>query len=44
MENYWLWKKIEEAKVRGQSDVTIEDNGAKITIHIDDTTWYPEHY
>jgi len=39
-----LWKKIEEAKIKGQNETTIEDNGAEITIHMEDIVWYPEYY
>jgi hypothetical protein len=44
MEKHQLWKKIEEARLAGQSDVTMDDNGAEITIHVNETTWYPEYY
>ncbi|MGV8140837.1 MAG: hypothetical protein ACP5NW_00175 [Candidatus Woesearchaeota archaeon] len=44
MEGYELWKKMEEARIRGQNSITLDDNGAEITIHMDDFIWYPEYY
>jgi hypothetical protein len=44
MKGHELWRMIEEAKVRGQNEATIEDNGANITIHVDNTDWYPDYY
>jgi hypothetical protein len=44
MEKHELWKKIEEAKSKGQEETIIEDNGAEITIHMDNTMWYPDYY
>jgi len=37
-------KKIEEARSKGQTETTIEDNGAEIIIHMKDVVWYPEYY
>jgi hypothetical protein len=44
METHEMWKKIEEAKLKGQKETKIEDNGAEITIHVDNAEWYPEYY
>jgi hypothetical protein len=44
MEQHRLWKEIEEARKKGQNETTIDDNGAEITIHIEDIVWYPEYY
>jgi len=44
MKNHELWKKIEEAKLKGQQETTIDDNGAEITIHVNNAEWYPEYY
>jgi len=44
MEKHELWKKIEEARLKGQKETTMEDNGAEITIHVDTAEWYPEYY
>jgi hypothetical protein len=44
MKKYELWKKIEEAKLKGQNEAKIDDNGAEITIHMENTIWYPEYY
>jgi hypothetical protein len=44
MEQHRLWKEIEEARSKGQNETTIEDNGAEITIHVEDVVWYPEYY
>ena len=44
MEKHELWKKIEEAKSKGQEETILDDNGAEITIHMDNTLWYPDYY
>jgi hypothetical protein len=44
MNRHELWKRIEEARIRGQSEVTMDDNGAEITIHMDNIIWYPDYY
>ena len=44
METHELWRKIEEAKARGQEETKVEDNGAEITIHMENAIWYPEYY
>jgi len=45
MEQHRLWKRIEEAKLKEQHEITMEDeNGAEITIHMENVVWYPEYY
>jgi len=33
-----------EAKREGLEEIKIDDNGAEITIHMENTIWYPEYY
>lgn len=44
MRGHELWKKIEEARIKGQNETSLEDNGAEITIHMENAVWYPEYY
>jgi len=44
MEKYELWKRMEEMRREGQDEVRIEENGAEITIHMENAIWYPEYY
>lgn len=44
MEGYELWRMIEEAREKGQKEFRVDDNGAEITIHMENTIWYPEYY
>jgi hypothetical protein len=44
MEQHELWRKIEEAKTKGQKETIFDDNGAEITIHMEEPGWYPEFY
>jgi hypothetical protein len=44
MENYELWRKIEETRVKGQNEAILDDNGAEITIHMESPGWYPDYY
>lgn len=44
MEKHELWEKMEEMRRRGQDEMVVEDNGAEITIHMENIIWYPEYY
>ncbi|MGV8171841.1 MAG: hypothetical protein ACP5OA_04065 [Candidatus Woesearchaeota archaeon] len=44
MKKRGLWKRMEEVTQDEQETRRLDDNGAEITIHMENTIWYPEYY
>jgi hypothetical protein len=44
MEKHELWEKIAEARLKGQEETQLDDDGEEITIRMEKAIWYPEYY